>query len=177
MVEAKGAEPVVLKTDRLTLVPLDTSRVAGLAEVYADPEVARYIGGDRLTVEGTRDQVLLFEQIWRDRGYGQSAVIETASGAMIGRAGLHYWPNWNEVELGYVVARAWQGRGLACEAAQAWVEWAFKHLPEDHLIAVIHPENAPSIALAQRLGFVFGRHDRTPRSVDVAIYRLDSPVS
>lgn len=172
---AGDAESLVLETDRLRLVPLGTGWAAELAEVYADPEVARYIGGDRLGAEGTRNQVALFEQVWRERGYGQSAVIEKASGRMIGRAGLHYWPNWDEMELGYVLARAWQGKGLAREAAQAWVRYTFERLPWDHLIAVIHPANAASITLAERLGFVFDRRDRTPRDVDVSIYRLDAP--
>lgn len=176
-VVAGSADPRVLETDRLTLVPLQAPRATELAEVYADPAVARYIGGDRLTLEGTRDQVSLFEQVWRERGYGQSAVIEKVSGRMIGRAGLHYWPNWNAVELGYVLARGWQGKGLAREAAQAWVESASNHGPVDHLIAVIHPENAPSIALAERLGFAFDRHDKTPRDVEVAICRLDCAVN
>jgi RimJ/RimL family protein N-acetyltransferase len=173
--DAGNANPFALETDRLRLMPLQTARAAELAEVYADRKVARYIGADGLSAEGTRDQITLFEQVWRERGYGQSAVIEKASGRMIGRAGLHYWPVWDEVELGYVIARAWQGKGLAREAAQAWVEWAFEHLPQDHLIAVINPENVASIALAERLGFVFDRHDRTPREVDVSIYRLDAP--
>lgn len=166
---------VVLETERLTLVPLLAEKAAELGEVYADPEVARYIGGDRLSVEGTREQVSLFEQIWRDRGYGQSAMIEKSSGRMIGRAGLHYWPTSDEVELGYVVARKWQGRGLAGEAARAWVEWAFSPPQQDHLIAVIHPQNAASIALVQRLGFRFNRTDMTPRDVEVSIFRLDAP--
>ena len=60
-----AAVPVVLETDRLRLVPLDSSRAEELAEIYADPEVARYIGGDRLTGEGTLAQVAVFEQVWR----------------------------------------------------------------------------------------------------------------
>jgi RimJ/RimL family protein N-acetyltransferase len=168
-----AAVPVVLETDRLRLVPLDSSRAEELAEIYADPEVARYIGGDRLTGEGTRAQVAVFEQVWRERGYGQSALIERATGRMIGRAGLHYWANWDEVELGYVLATDSQGHGLAREAAQAWLQWAQAHLPQDDLIAVIQPANTPSIALAERLGFTFERRDVTPRDVEVSIYRLN----
>jgi RimJ/RimL family protein N-acetyltransferase len=33
---------------------------------------------------------------------------------------LHPWPQWDEVELGYVLARHAQGRGLAAEAARVW---------------------------------------------------------
>src|SRR5664280_2479011 len=135
-----AAVPVVLETDRLRLVPLDSSRAEELAEIYANPEVARYIGGDRLTGEGTRAQVALFEQVWR--------------------------------ALGYVLATNGQGQGLAREAAQAWLQWAQAHLPQDDLIAVIQPANTASIALAERLGFTFDRRDVTPRDVDVSIYRL-----
>ncbi len=173
MVAANAREPAVLETERLLLVPLDSSRVEELAAIYTDPEVARYIGADRLTAEGTQAQVASFEQVWREHGYGQSALLERATGRMIGRAGLHLWPNWDELEIGYVLARNRWGRGLAREASQVWLQWALTHLPHDHLIAVIQPANASSITLAERLGFTFNRHDVTPRGEDVVIYRLD----
>ena len=175
VVAADAREPTVLETERLLLVPLDTSRAEELAAIYTDPEVARYIGADRLTAEGTQAQVAAFEQVWREHGYGQSALLERATGRMIGRAGLHPWPNWAELEIGYVLARNRWGRGLAREASQVWLQWALTHLPHDHLIAVIQPANASSVTLAERLGFSFDRHDVTPRGEDVSIYRLDRP--
>lgn len=105
MVAAHAREPAVLETERLLLVLLDSSRVEELAAIYTDPEVARYIGADRLTAEGTQAQVASLEQVWREHGYGQSAVLERATGCMIGRAGLHPWPNWDELEIGWVLAQ------------------------------------------------------------------------
>ncbi len=177
MVAADAREPVVLETERLLLVPLDSSRVKELAAIYADPQVARYIGADRLTTQGTRDQVTAFEQVWREHGYGQSALLERATGRMIGRAGLHPWPNWDEVEIGYTLVRDQWGRGLAREASQVWLQWALTHLTRNHLIALIQPANASSITLAQRLGFTFDRHEVTPRGDKVSIYRLDRPTA
>lgn len=116
MVAADPHGPVVLETERLLLVPLDSSRAEELAAIYAGPEVARYIGAERLTAEGTRAQVAAFEQAWRQYGYGQSALLEQATGRMIGRAGLHPWPNWGELEIGYVLGSDQWGRGLAREA-------------------------------------------------------------
>ncbi len=81
MVAADAREPAVLETERLLLVPLDASRVEELAAVYTHPEVARYIGADRLTAEGTQAQVAAFEQVWREHGYGQSALLEWATAA------------------------------------------------------------------------------------------------
>jgi RimJ/RimL family protein N-acetyltransferase len=130
-------------------------------------------GENRLTGEGTRAQIALFEQVWSGRGYSQSALIERATGRMVGRAGLRHWPNWDEVELGYVLTTDGQRQRLAREAAQAWLQWAQAHLPQDDLIAVIQPANTASIALAERLGVTFDRRDVTPRDVDVSIYRLN----
>ena len=168
------APPYLLETERLQLVPLDATMADELAAIYADPEVARYIGGDALDAEGTRAQVERFEGIWRERGYGQSAMLERDTGRMIGRAGLHPWPGWGELELGYALARDRWGSGLAREACVVWLDWAFAHLPVDHLIAVIQPANAASVTLAERLGFGFDRDDVTPSGVEVSIYRLES---
>jgi len=138
--------------------------------------VARYIGADRLTAEGIREQVAAFEQVWREHGYGQSALLERATGRMIGRGGLHPWPNWDELEIGYVLARDRWGRGWPAKPAR-WLQWAWTHLPHGHLIAVIQPANASSITLAKWLGFTFNRHDVTPRGEDVSFYRLDRPTA
>ncbi|HET9422552.1 MAG TPA: GNAT family N-acetyltransferase, partial [Nocardioides sp.] len=98
--------PYLMETERLRLVPLDATRADELAAIYADPEVARYIGGDALDAEGTRTQVERFEAVWREHGYGQSALLARDTGLLVGRAGLHPWPVWEELELGYALARA-----------------------------------------------------------------------
>lgn len=90
-----------LSTPRLLLPPLERSHTPALAAVYSDPEVACYIGGERLTDESIPVQVADFADEWERRGYGQSAVVLRESGKFVGRIGLHYWPAWDEVELGY----------------------------------------------------------------------------
>ena len=161
-----------LETGRLLMPPLSAAHTAALAEVYADPEVARYIGGTALDAAGTAAQVARFETVWREHGYGQSALVDRQTGALLGRAGLHPWPQWGETELGYVLARHAQGRGLAREAAEAWLGVAAGTLGLDRLTAVIHPDNAPSRALAARLGFRVHREDTTPAGVRVLVYEF-----
>ncbi len=114
-----------------------------------------------------------FADEWEGRGYGQNATILRETGQFIGRIGLHYWPEWDEVELGYVLARSAQGRGLATEGARAWLDIAAAIPDLDHVIANIHPENHSSTRLAEKLGFAFGRHDTTPSGQPTLIYRLD----
>jgi RimJ/RimL family protein N-acetyltransferase len=80
---------VRLETERLLMPPLGDEHTEALVCVYADPEVARYIGGAALDAEGTAAQVARFQAVWREHGFGQSALIDRASGAFLGRAGLH----------------------------------------------------------------------------------------
>jgi RimJ/RimL family protein N-acetyltransferase len=162
-----------LTTARLLLPPLTREHTADLVALYADPDVARYVGGDTLTAHTIPLQAARFADEWTARGYGQSAVIDRETGAFLGRVGLHHWDAWDEVELGYVLAAPAQGRGLAAEAARAWIEWARWSPGLRHLIAVIDPRNAPSIALAQRLGFSLHRADVTPSGTPVLVYRLE----
>ena len=165
-------EQVVLETERLRLVPIGVEYAAELWNVYSDPEVARYVGGDLLTAESTREQTERFARTWDERGYGQSAVIWRETGEVLGRIGLSYWPEWDETELGYALSRTAQGRGIAQEGTRAWIAWATANLADDHLIAVINPANTPSTRLAHRLGFTINRRE-TVRDTEVLIHRLD----
>lgn len=163
-----------LSTRRLRLPPLTRNHTEDLTAIYGDPEVARYVGGDRLTDETIPLQVAAFADEWAEHGYGQSAVILRESGEFVGRIGLHYWPQWDEIELGYILARSAQGTGLATEGAQAWLAWAKSAAKIDYVIANIHPENAASIGLAKKLQFELSRHDVTPSGQPTLIYRLDT---
>ncbi len=168
-----GESPVLpydMKTERLHLRALTVADEPLLATLYADPLVARYVGGDRLTADVVRHQALRFAAVWDAAGYGQSIVLDRATGEPAGRVGLHPWPHWDELELGWVLARRHQGQGLAQEAARAWLAWAEDAAVAPYLTAVIHPDNAPSTRLAERLGFVYDRSDTT-RWSPVLVYR------
>ncbi|MFI5711553.1 GNAT family N-acetyltransferase [Kribbella sp. NPDC051620] len=162
---------MILETTRLELVPLGPEFAAELWAIYADPDVARYVGGDSLTPESTLAQTERCAREWAERGHGQSAVIWKKTGQLIGRIGLSAWPEWREIELGYALSRSAQGHGLATEGAQAWIDWARNNLTDDYLTAVIHPDNAPSTRLTHRLGFTLGRKD-TVKGTAVNVYYL-----
>ena len=57
-------------------------------------------------------------QSW-EKGYGQWALEEKATGAMIGHAGFSYPHDWPGFELGWVLARDRWGNGFATEAGTA----------------------------------------------------------
>ena len=55
-------------------------------------------------------------------------------------------------ELGWRLARAVWGRGLATEGALAVREWALGELGMPELISIIHPDNAASRRVASKVG-------------------------
>ncbi|MES2101928.1 MAG: GNAT family N-acetyltransferase [Pseudomonadota bacterium] len=57
-----------------------------------------------------------------------------------------------EVEIGYGMAPAWQGRGLATQAARRLTDEALAH-GASRVSAFTTPENAASWRLLQRIGF------------------------
>jgi ribosomal-protein-alanine N-acetyltransferase len=94
----------------------------------------------------------------------RAVVLRDAARPMIGHVGFHGPPGRNArhepkaVEVGYTIFPDHRGRGYATEAVRALLGWARRE-GIDHFIASIAPDNAASIALAQRLGFrEVGRH-------------------
>ena len=64
---------------------------------------------------------------------------------------------WPGFEVGWTLARAAWGNGYATEGARRALEYAFDELGEEKVISVIHPENAASIRVAEKIGERFDR--------------------
>lgn len=100
-----------------------------------------------------------------DRDWMPRLVILREARAMIGHAGFHGRPGKNArndpdaVELGYMILAEYRGRGYATEVVRALIEWATDEHDVRRFIASIGPQNAPSLALVRKLGFLeVGRH-------------------
>jgi RimJ/RimL family protein N-acetyltransferase len=144
---------VTLETERLTLRWLQESDLDAYAEMCADAEVMRYIGdGQPLSRPMAWRNLAMMVGHWSLRGYGLWAAEERSSGVLVGRIGFWNPEGWPGFELGWMLRRAFWGRGYATEAAQAALRFAFTRLEQPHVISLIHPENAASIRVAQRLG-------------------------
>jgi ribosomal-protein-alanine N-acetyltransferase len=93
-------------------------------------------------------------QCWLAR----AIVLRTPDRLMIGNAGFHGEPGVNAaghdsaVELGYRIAAGHRGRGYATEAVAALIAWA-RAQGIDHFVASVGPDNGPSLAILQKLGF------------------------
>lgn len=148
----------VLSTERLTLTPVSEGDLADLAALWADADFTRHIMGRGLSEEEVWFRLLRDLGHWQARGYGNWSIRETASGAYVGSVGvLDYRRDietpFDAPELGWGVAPAFQGTGMAREALAAALGWTDAHRHEARTVCMISPENTPSIRLAERVGY------------------------
>jgi RimJ/RimL family protein N-acetyltransferase len=158
MLGATAMPGPTLETDRLLLRRWHADDAAPFAAINADPEVMRHIGGGVPLGRGLSDDLLWrFEREWEERGFGLWAVQERAApGVLLGFCGLTvpmFLPELlPAVEVGWRLARAAWGRGLATEAARAAVAFGFEEHAMAEILAIVDPENARSLRVAEKLG-------------------------
>lgn len=146
----------VLETARLTLRHFEPDDLDPLYALYRDPDIRRHFPDGTRTLEQTREELEWFRE---PRPLGLWATIERDSGAFIGRCGLIPWTieGRDEVEVAYMIGKPWQRRGFATEATRALIAHGFGLLGLRRIIALIAPEHAESIAVAERSGLAFER--------------------
>jgi RimJ/RimL family protein N-acetyltransferase len=151
-------------TERLLLRPWRPAEdLYPLAALNAEPEVMRWITPNRpLRREESAELLDRLVRHWDDHGFGLWAVQPRDGGAgCIGFAGLAI-PSFlpavlPAVEVGWRLAPAWWGRGLATEAARASVRYGFETLGLQTIVSIIDPGNAASLRVAAKLGMRRGR--------------------
>lgn len=161
-----------LETRRLSFRPLTWSDLPFFTALHADPVVVRYLGHGRPRTEAeTREWLELVMRSYAEDGSGHLGAVLKSDGRLVGRSGLQYF----EIEVDAERPRAWFGRrsappevktepvievgytfhpdvwgqGLASEAALRMRDHGFAR-GETRIISVIHPENAPSIRIAEK---------------------------
>jgi RimJ/RimL family protein N-acetyltransferase len=158
----------VIETERLLLRKPRTEDAPGLLEAFSDPEAMRFIGdGSTTDLAGAEQAVARWLERWDAWGIGMFVIERLEDGRVLGRAGFLRWDpeTWEiggtETELGWGLAREHWGRGYASEAARALRDWVLGEHGLTRLISLIHPDNLPSIRVAEKLG------ERYERDVEV----------
>ncbi len=141
----------MIQTERLLLRPPQLQDLDRWAEMMADEEAARFVGGVQEKPIVWRN-VMTQAGAWALCGVAMFSVIDKESGKWIGRVGPWQPWGWPGTEVGWGLHRDSWGRGLALEAATAAMDYACDVLGWTDIVHCINPENAPSQRLALRLG-------------------------
>jgi RimJ/RimL family protein N-acetyltransferase len=149
----------VLETERLILRPFQATDVDAQAAMMGDAEVMRHLGGHPLSREDSWRKLLGGAAMWGLFGWGYWAVARRSDGAMIGQLGFADFKRGlnpdieNIPEMGWLFAAEAGGQGYATEAGLAALAWLDSAHGRPEVAAIIDQANAPSIRVAEKLGF------------------------
>lgn len=151
-----GAHPAMLPRvlDRVVLRRLQTADLADFQAYRHDPALGVYQGW-----EATSDaQALAFlrdvetSPLLRPGAWSQIAIADRHSLRLLGDIGLFVDEAQRHAEIGFTLARAHQGRGLATEAVRAAIDLVFEHTGVGQIQGVTDIRNGASIRLLERVG-------------------------
>jgi RimJ/RimL family protein N-acetyltransferase len=151
------AYPEHVETERLMLRRWLASDAPDMEAIWREPEVWRSLQPDQpFNPRQWRSMLERHLRHWDVHGFGLWAVTTGEQPRPVGWIGASH-PTFvpelaEEVEIGWTLKPAIWGKGLATEGARAAVEAAFRTLPVERVISLIHRRNERSMAVAKRLG-------------------------
>lgn len=152
-------EAPVIETERLVLRGHRSDDFEALADLWADAQVVRFIGGKPSSREESWSRLLRYAGHWALLGYGAWAVEVKGGPRYAGSVGFgelrrDIAPSLvGTPEGGWVFSPAVHGRGIAGEALQAALAWMDRHHAGATTSCIIDPGNAASIRVAERAGY------------------------
>jgi RimJ/RimL family protein N-acetyltransferase len=144
-----------IESERLILRRFEDSDLIPFVAYRNDPEVARYQSWDSCDEQ---EAMVLIREMGAARvgvpGEWFGFAIESKeTGSLIGDCALRVDEHEPyRAEVGFTLAREYQGRGLASEAVARVLDYAFGALGLHRIIAIADCRNASSVALLERLG-------------------------
>lgn len=161
--------PVALSDGVVVLRPWRLSDAGFMAEASRDQAIKRYNGPAAVSVADATSVIERIEQSWRsfevegDPAGAAFVIVEAASGEPVGMCGIDNWSSTDVAQFGYWLAAGARGRGLATRAVTLMTGWLFE-LGAARVFLTIQSENAASVAVACRAGFIY---EGTLRADDV----------
>ncbi|MFT3725283.1 MAG: GNAT family N-acetyltransferase [Hyphomonadaceae bacterium] len=149
----------VIETERLRLRAHTADDFEASVPMWNDPIVTRFIGGRPYTREEVWQRLQRYAGSWVLLGHGFWAIEDRVTQRLIGEVGIMDAkrdidpPFGDDREFGWALLPEAHGKGYASEALQAALDWEKRHLGGDCIVALIDPDNAPSIKLANKFGF------------------------
>ncbi len=145
-----------LTTKRLKLRRVEQDDLDVLHGCFSDPQAMVFWGWpvSKSTVESER-LLAIFAKTSSPYDHFAWAITDKKSDRCLGVVNYHHREQRHRrLEIGYIVAAAHRRKGIATEAVAAMLDFCERELKVHRFNALIAPENAASLRLVERLGFV-----------------------
>jgi ribosomal-protein-alanine N-acetyltransferase len=142
-----------LATARLTLRAFTQEDVLPMYHMVNQEGVLRYFPGTgSLAQDRVQRMIDGLLKHWEERGYGLWAVESGTTRELMGRCGLQWLPDTEEVEVDFLLGKPFWGQGFATEAGRASVRFGFERLGLERIVGIVHVENGASKRVLEKLG-------------------------
>jgi RimJ/RimL family protein N-acetyltransferase len=166
-----------ITTPRLTLRRWALEDAGPAMAIYGDAEVSRWLAPamEQVTsVAAMTDQLgrWIAESAECEPPQGRWAVELTGTGELVGGVALlPLPPDGIDLEIGFQLAPAARGKGIAAEAGHALAHYAFES-GLDEIFAVARPHNEKGAATARRIGMEWVGTTDKYYDLQLQVYRL-----
>lgn len=143
-----------LTTERLILREPQLSDAPDVLVFRSDPYVQRFNGPVYESVAEAKTSIKKALVAYKAEESIGWAVTFKNSNTVLGGFGIYSWSrNHRRAEVGYDLARAYWGQGIASEALRAVLQFCFEQMNLNHIYAGTIADNHESVRLLERAGF------------------------
>ncbi len=155
MMASQATKFPVMVTQRLRLRQFEPKDDKGLHACLGNQELVQYWDfAPCRNIQETRGWVRALAKGAQPETAIAWAVADIKTDECIGMVNYHHREAYSrKLEIGYILRAEYHGQGLMTEAVRKIMTHCIDELKTRRIAAIIHPDNAPSIRLAARLGF------------------------
>lgn len=144
---------IIIATKRLFLTEFSTEIAEDFYELNADQEVMRFTGDQAFnSIEESRLFLANYSN-YNDHGFGRWSVYTKIDSEWIGWCGLRKNDN-GLIDIGFRFHRRFWNQGFGTEAAKACLDYAFRTLQIEQVIARSNSSNIGSLRIIKNLSLL-----------------------
>ncbi len=148
-----------IKTEDFIIRPFQELDTEAFHHILNQSEVLEYLPEEPMSLEEIKEILDFFKYSYKKNTPEKIikytlAIEDIKSNKVIGWCGFGPLDfDGSKLELYYGLAKEYWGKGIAAEASRHVLKFAFDNGICDSIMAVVKPENKPSIRVIEKLGF------------------------
>jgi RimJ/RimL family protein N-acetyltransferase len=150
---------IELRTSRLLLRELRGADAPFILQLLNDPDFLRYIGDRNVrTLEQAQAYIVNGPlKSYSEFGYGLLLTLLRSSDTPLGLCGLVQRDYLPDPDIGFAFLPQFRAQGFCTEASLAVLNDATANRKFKRIAAIVQPDNAASLGLLKKLGFIVDR--------------------
>ena len=136
--------------------PIVQDDLPWLIQMRSAEPVARYLGGTEMqNAAKLTERMKFYLKCHEELGYGLCVMSLKSNGEPMGTSGLQPLEDTGEIELGYNFSEKFWRQGFGLECALGWLDYGFRELHLDRIVAIAQPENVGSWRIMEKCGMKY----------------------